>query len=930
MIRSLSATLALGLALCAGPSRAAAPAPLLRIDAGEHTEPVLALAADAAGRYLLSAAGDRTVRVWNVQAGLCERVLRPPQDRPGAGEIAALALSPNGRIAAIASSTDDPAAVSLFLMEWRGGEHLHHERLPRLSSAQLAFSTDGRQFALALPGALSLRAADTGKEVARDETCAATALAAGGGGRLLAACQDGLRLYGPGLRAPVPVGPSLPADAGAVHTLAFSPDGERVALALGRGAVLLLSGAGLNASFSLLPADPRGPGAVPLAFSAAGLYLGGRSGALRSSAGAGVRRLPIGPVDALAPLPRGAAYASGRRVLVLDGDASRPLAPPALVAHGPELTTDHTGSVVRFSYAPSAKAVYSVAQHRVFLERDPDPRLRPAEPAPWPVLRAAGRALEICQEDAPCRAVTLPAEARAVTGSGDGKLALVALSDGTIRWYGTADGRELLGFLPHADRIGWIAFTPGSYLDGPRGMAGLLGWHLERGPDQLADFFRLSLLQQQLHQPAVIERVLLTLDEERAAASVYPRPALQGERRRLLPPVVRVLSPGDADVVRQGAVRLRVHVRSPSGLPVTVRVRTDGQTTLFRGVQTFSVGDAEGIHELPVELPPRAHITLTLLGETEASVGEPVVLNLRWAGALPRDAPVGDLWLLAVGVSRYRDRGYNLEYPAQDARAIERAWKEQEGRLYRRVTSRLLVDQGATREAVVEGLRWLRQRTGPDDVAVLFLAGHGESDASGVYQFLPHDMDRRDPRTLLSALALQRHLAGMDGRVLLFLDTCHAGSVRAAQARERAPDLERLTEDLANIRSGVVVYAASAATQAAREHGAWKGGAFTRAVVEGLRGGADVLRAGRITVSGLDVYVSRRVRDLTHEAQTPTTAKPSTVPDFVIARVRAPWARDPRFWLGVGLAGAASAALGVGLGLGLRQQGMLLEFPISF
>jgi hypothetical protein len=43
---------------------------------------------------------------------------------------------------------------------------------------------------------------------------------------------------------------------------------------------------------------------------------------------------------------------------------------------------------------------------------------------------------------------------------------------------------------------------------------------------------------------------------------------------------------------------------------------------------------------------------------------------------------------------------------------------------------------------------------------------------------------------------------------------------------------------------------------------------------------------GRVTLNMLDHYISERVKALTQGTQTPTTAKPSTVPDFPLAIVR--------------------------------------------
>ena len=59
-------------------------------------------------------------------------------------------------------------------------------------------------------------------------------------------------------------------------------------------------------------------------------------------------------------------------------------------------------------------------------------------------------------------------------------------------------------------------------------------------------------------------------------------------------------------------------------------------------------------------------------------------------------------------------------------------------------------------------------------------------------------------------------------------------------------------------------------------------GAFTKALVEGLSGKADYQANGVITVNELDLYLAERVKELTGGWQTPTTAKPQTVPDFPI------------------------------------------------
>ncbi len=61
---------------------------------------------------------------------------------------------------------------------------------------------------------------------------------------------------------------------------------------------------------------------------------------------------------------------------------------------------------------------------------------------------------------------------------------------------------------------------------------------------------------------------------------------------------------------------------------------------------------------------------------------------------------------------------------------------------------------------------------------------------------------------------------------------------------------------------------------------AWGNGALTKAVVEGLQGGADYKKTGRITHKMLDLYISERVKELTKGKQSPVTQAPGGVQDF--------------------------------------------------
>lgn len=521
--------------------------------------------------------------------------------------------------------------------------------------------------------------------------------------------------------------------------------------------------------------------------------------------------------------------------------------------------------------------------------------------------------------------VALDSAAVAVNLSGDGRALVAALRDGTIRWYRAADGQPLLSLFVDGQRGGrrWVLYLPGQrggFYDASVGGEDLIGWLLERDGDRVPDFVPAAQLRRDFYRPDVVERVLTVGDPWRAlaqrndqiererrgevAGAATEETAAPAGVRRDLPPLVRILEPADGEAAA-GWARLRVAVRSPGRARlVTLRALLNGRPALAEaGVALPPTGD-EILRELRVPLgAARGEVLVSVLAETDRgagpAVGVRVLAGVRGDASPAPAAPApGDgvdlrprLYVLAVGIGAYRQPDLRLRYPRKDATDLAAVLTAQAGaaagHLYRGVEVRLLTDEAADRRGVLGGLQWLRQKTTDRDVAVIFLAGHGIEDPStGRYFFVPHDGDLGQMlATMVPDAVLRETLAELPGKVLLFVDTCHAGRVfadRSLRGAER-PGWRRFVNELASADSGVVVFAATTGRQAAQEDRQWDNGAFTKAVLEGLRGQADPGRTGRVTLNMLDLYISERVKTLTDGGQTPTTAKPSTIPDYPLA-----------------------------------------------
>ncbi|HUI25121.1 MAG TPA: caspase family protein [Candidatus Kryptonia bacterium] len=251
------------------------------------------------------------------------------------------------------------------------------------------------------------------------------------------------------------------------------------------------------------------------------------------------------------------------------------------------------------------------------------------------------------------------------------------------------------------------------------------------------------------------------------------------------------------------------------------------------------------------------------------------------------------LWLLAIGVSRYQQPSLQLRFADSDARAIASAFEQQRGGpLYADIRTRVLTNTEVTRESILDAMKDLVGQAGPDDVAALFLAGHGVQEYStGSYYFLPYaatadnlvssGLRMSDFDEMLRVI--RRRVRG----VVVLLDTCHAGALQTTSGARLPPP--ELASSL-SAGEGFFLLAATRSGETSEENPALRHGVFTRAVLDGLDGAADSDRDGVVSTSELFGYVARTVPRLTAQQQHPYPRVEGT--DLPLAAVR-PGNRTP-------------------------------------
>jgi len=486
--------------------------------------------------------------------------------------------------------------------------------------------------------------------------------------------------------------------------------------------------------------------------------------------------------------------------------------------------------------------------------------------------------------------VSSPSPTCSINVSGDERLVVAGFGDGTIRWYRIEDGKDLLAFFPHKDKKRWILWTPKGYYTASPGGEDLIGWHINNGKDNSAEFYPASRFRDRFYRPDVIAKIFTTYDEDRAIALANEesgKKRVEASVKDILPSVITILSPKDGDKITRNEIVVRYSIKNPSGEPITnIKVLIDGRPVaqqrgvkIVEKVQEFK-GSKVQENSIMVTVPER-DFELSLIAENKYSASVPSTVRLYWAGKKEEFIGKPKLYILAIGVSKYKDESLRLRFAHKDAEDFVKEMTRQKGKLYEDVRVKLLVNENATKDDILDGLEWLQRETTSKDIAMLFIAGHGMNDRAGIYYFLPQNADiEKLKRTGIEFSMIKNTVSSIAGKVVMFVDTCHSGGVMGKRA---ITDITGIINELTSAENGVVVFASSTGRQYSLEDPAWGNGAFTKAVVEGISGRADIFGKGKITVNMLDVYIAERVKELTKGKQTPVTTKPQTVPDFPVA-----------------------------------------------
>jgi WD40 repeat protein len=484
----------------------------------------------------------------------------------------------------------------------------------------------------------------------------------------------------------------------------------------------------------------------------------------------------------------------------------------------------------------------------------------------------------------------------AVAPSPDGRYLASASADQTVRVWSLSDrgrriGTEAQGVEPLLSLFQgsdgeWVAWTPpGYYASSPAG-DDIIGWQVNRGRDQEAEFHVATRFHKQFYRPDVLRHVLETGDVPKALALADQETGKQSDPVVTIvaeiPKLPRVEIVAITPSARQAdgsfvtdKTEVQVRVRIANAPAKTVALQIGVSTRLVseeraRDLVVEEAGERADEVTLRVRLRSGALNVIRVVGRNDSGQSEPAEARVVCQAAEEPSRPPA-LYLLSVGISVFTDRSIDpLTYTVRDAEGIANFYRGQKNRLFSDVFVTLLTDRQATKQNLLNALADIQKQIKPNDLFIFFVASHGrpaqDRQRGGErYYLATYDtINREIAQTGLAGEALLQRLQQIDATVLMIMDTCHSGSINLEQT---------YTDLLHSARHSVYSFTACRPEERSYEDEAWQHGAFTYKLLEALRRPPPPGREGRWDLDEVAPYVrdevERIVREKKQQSQRP-------------------------------------------------------------
>lgn len=492
----------------------------------------------------------------------------------------------------------------------------------------------------------------------------------------------------------------------------------------------------------------------------------------------------------------------------------------------------------------------------------------------------------------------LQSPAWAVNITRDGRYVVAALGDGTVHWFNVNDATEAMSLFITADNR-WIAWTPEGYFDHSSELAQLsqdqiltrglrpveqsqgraskfVGYHINQGHASTPKFILSEQIQRNFYRPDLVFQKFQT-------SSAFPD-GDNGEDAKTvlskyLPPMLKTLEWCDDKQcnklnlaekhtikVNVPEIKLRYEFADQGSGIGDIVLKRNGATVATRGLRVSNSSEKKHFDEKKIFLERGDNpISLSAFDVNKSlQSNEKINLVFHYDGAIESKP---SLYLLSIGINKYQNTAINpLINAVNDANGIDSLMKEQRNN-FKDVISTVLTEQQATRKNIEDNLKLIASTAKPNDVVVIFIAGHGVV-IKGRYYFLPYELKNtvndEVQTNALSGDTLSELISNFStSKVALLIDSCYSGSLANSDMVMRRNQDATWAGGFVQ-STGRFVLAGSANDQEALD-GKGGHGVFTAVLLDALKGKADLELSGnkdnRVNVVELFEYAKKYVSE---------------------------------------------------------------------
>lgn len=432
--------------------------------------------------------------------------------------------------------------------------------------------------------------------------------------------------------------------------------------------------------------------------------------------------------------------------------------------------------------------------------------------------------------------------------SADGKMLISHSLDGLSKFWNLETGKEFFEHI-HLGEFDWLVKNREGYFSATDGARKFI--HFVEGTRTYAvdQFF------QEFYRPDLLPKIFQVRNSD-DSRGIY------GKLRNAPPPELKIA------LVPTGGKKAELLVRMyNTGAGV-------GQLRIMHN------GKAIGFPDEEVGYPaPGKHSTFQLMVTPVAGLNTftAIASNKDHVESDPRTVEFfneseeknSTCYIVAVGIDKYQNSKLNLNYAKSDAVSLIKVISESSDLLFREIVIDTVFDRDATRLNILRKLEDVGAKARPEDVFILYYAGHG-SIVDNRFYFIPTENSRLFDasglrRQAIDAVTMQEKLKNIKAlKQLIILDACQSGGSVELLAT-RGSGEEKAIAQLSR-SAGIHVLASAGSEQFATEFAELGHGLFTYVLLKGLAGDADgAPQDGKVTIYELKSYIDDQVPEMTRK-----------------------------------------------------------------